>query len=604
MTTSATAADTPLAVPLRWRLALALGVFVLSLLSLELTRLEAGVALVWLGNGWAVALLLWWPARIRPFDWALLGVALVAARWLAGDSLPRMGLLSAFNLIEIALVVGAVRRFGRPLSEPEGLPLSATWAALSSVLACAVVGVASSLALAAIGERPLGFAATALTVGSAHLLGLVTTASLMVAAIGQRGRLLGRRGQRLQMLLAWLLLIAALALVLQQNTYPLLFLPLLPLAWLAFRHGVSGAVLGVLSLAVAAGTASILRIGPFQLIAESHPLARSLLPQVYALAACLLALPLGLMVAERRRLLRSLRRSEARYRLLADHGRDLVVRLRADGTRSYVSEAARGLLGYGPEELAEPRRELFHPEDDPGIRALLAPLFTAVGRTTIQYRLRHRDGHWVWMEALAESVPAELGEGFDIVYSARDISARVAAEQALLAQARTDALTGLANRRAFEERLEHALARARRFQQPLAVFALDLDHFKQINDTLGHAAGDEALIEFGRRIRACVYETDVVARLGGDEFVVLMEHQSSAEGCEAAAERLLAKMAEPMRLAGESRVVGTSIGIAYCSCNAASASDLLATADAALYASKREGRGRFRRIDMGARLPG
>ncbi|SDD52269.1 diguanylate cyclase domain-containing protein [Aquimonas voraii] len=591
---------TPAAVPLRWPLALALGTLILSLLSLELSRLEAGVALVWLGNGWAVAVLLWWPGRIRALDWAVLALGLVVARLLADDSLPRLALLSALNFIEVALVVGAVRRFGRPLSEPEGLPRSATWAALSSVVACALVGVLSSLALAAIGERPLDFLTTALTVASAHLLGLVTTASLMSAAIGQRGRLLGPQGQRMQLLLAWLLQVAVLALVLGQNTYPLLFLPLLPLAWLAFRHAVSGAVLGVLSLAVSAGMASILRIGPFQLVEHADLLARSLLPQVYALSACLLALPLALMVAERRRLLGSLSRSEARYRLLADHGRDLVVRLRADGIRSYVSEAARSLLGYAPHELAEPRRELFHPDDDPGIRVLLAPLFVSPGSTTIEFRLRHREGHWVWMEALAQSVPAEQGEGFDVVYSARDISARVAAEQALQAQARTDALTGLANRRAFEERLEHALARARRFQQPLAVFALDLDHFKQINDSLGHAAGDEALIEFGRRIRACVYETDVVARLGGDEFVVLMEHQSSTEGCEAAARRLLAQMAEPMRLAGESRVVGTSIGIAYCGCNAASASDLLATADAALYASKREGRGRFKRVDLAA----
>lgn len=583
-----------------WLAVLGFGVFVLSLLSLELTRLEAGVALVWLSSGLAVGVLLSWPGRIPILAWLTLALALVGARLMAGDGAARILLMSSLNLAEVALVVSAVRRFGRPLAERQNLLRNAFIGALASVLACAVLALLAAVGLGLIGQRALGFVLTALALFSAHLLGMVTTASVVTMAIGQRGRLLGPRGSRGGFALSWLLLVAVLTGVMAQTTYPLLFLPLLPLAWLAYRHGVGGAVMGVLGVAVMAGGASILRLGPFQLVGPDQPFVHSLLPQVYVLTASLLALPLALLVAERRRLLMRLRRSEARYRLLAEHTRDLVVRLAADGQRRYVSASSFGMLGYRPDELMQPRWELVHPDDAAMLQERLGQLFREGGQARVEFRVRHREGHWVWIEALAERVPCEDGEGWDVVYSGRDVSARMQAEQALQEQARTDVLTGLANRREFDERLGRALARARRYGQPLAVFALDLDHFKQINDTLGHAAGDEALIEFGRRIRASVYETDLVARLGGDEFAVLMEQLADAEACDLAAQRLLARMAEPMPLAGQPRVVGTSIGIAYCADGEIEAEALLGAADAALYGSKRGGRGRFLRVDVGA----
>jgi integral membrane sensor domain MASE1 len=315
----------------RWLAVLGLGVFVLSLFSLELTRLEAGVALVWLSSGLAVGVLLSWPGRIPILAWLTLALALVGARLMAGDGAARIALMSSLNLAEVALVVSAVRRFGRPLAERQNLLRNAAIGALASVLACAVLALLAAVGLGLIGQRALGFVLTALALFSAHLLGMVTTASVVTMAIGQRGRLLGPRGSRGGFALSWLLLVAVLGSVMAQTRYPLLVL-----AWLAFRHGVGGAVMGVLGVAVMAGGASILRLGPFQLVGPEQPFVQSLLPQVYVLTASLLALPLGLLVAERRRLLKRLRRSEARYRLLAEHTRDLVVRLAADGQRRYV----------------------------------------------------------------------------------------------------------------------------------------------------------------------------------------------------------------------------------------------------------------------------
>jgi len=156
--------------------------------------------------------------------------------------------------------------------------------------------------------------------------------------------------------------------------------------------------------------------------------------------------------------------------------------------------------------------------------------------------------------------------------------------------ARVDALTGLANRRQFDEALEGAVARAVRSGAALMVLSLDLDRFKQINDTLGHAAGDEVLQEFARRVGAAVYDVDRVARLGGDEFVVLVEYSANAEAGERMATHIITAMQPPIALAdGSSVQAATSIGIGLQQ-PVTSALQLMALADKALYEAKGRGR--------------
>ncbi|WP_386069188.1 diguanylate cyclase domain-containing protein [Tahibacter sp. UC22_41] len=412
------------------------------------------------------------------------------------------------------------------------------------------------------------------------------------------------------------------------------------------------------------------------------------------------------------------RESERRYRMLADNSRDLVVRMRADGHRLYVSPSARELLGLDPEELTEPRWELVHPDDRVPLREAIAALVAAGGTATVTYRARHRDGHYVWIEALAQRVvAADAGSGVEIVYSGRDITARVQAEQALaesqrrllavtdnipalIAQfdadlryrfandyhrkafglapadligmhladagsgtaysvvrghaeaalrgeagrfegeielhgrhyhfqshyvpdrgedggvrgfyaltfditalkqaeqalerlARFDSMTGVANRRHFQERLELALARARRSERPLALFYLDIDHFKRINDSLGHGVGDEVIIEFARRLVANVRQQDMVARLGGDEFVILVEDVLQHADAEAVAAKLVVAMHDDvLTSAGRIRIT-TSVGVAVSS-GLVDPITLIAVADQALYSAKGSGRDTYR----------
>jgi len=175
-----------------------------------------------------------------------------------------------------------------------------------------------------------------------------------------------------------------------------------------------------------------------------------------------------------------------------------------------------------------------------------------------------------------------------------DVSATRQAEAKLALQARSDAVTGLNNRHAFNEKFAEALARSRRSGQPVAVLFLDVDKFKAINDTLGHACGDAVLRMFAQRLLAAVRETDTVARLSGDEFVVVLENLHTPAEPQFVARKILGAMARPFELDGRSLAITTSIGVAYQDDALRSPGELLALADKALYEAKAGGRNTFR----------
>ncbi|MDQ3039205.1 MAG: GGDEF domain-containing protein, partial [Pseudomonadota bacterium] len=188
--------------------------------------------------------------------------------------------------------------------------------------------------------------------------------------------------------------------------------------------------------------------------------------------------------------------------------------------------------------------------------------------------------------------------------TSRDVTARVAADVALAESrdalerlVRIDSLTGVANRRQLDERLALAMTRARRRPQPLALIYLDVDHFKQVNDTLGHAAGDAVLRGFAQRLVSNVRGGDLVARLGGDEFVILVEDAGLPDSAEVIARKLIATMASPIDADGTPVHATTSIGIAFSS-TGTDAQALMAGADAALYSAKDAGRNTYRMLTV------
>jgi diguanylate cyclase (GGDEF)-like protein/PAS domain S-box-containing protein len=173
-----------------------------------------------------------------------------------------------------------------------------------------------------------------------------------------------------------------------------------------------------------------------------------------------------------------------------------------------------------------------------------------------------------------------------------DLTEIRALEGELRAQATRDGLTGLANRRLFQDRLQMAVARARRADSPLALMFIDLDGFKQVNDTLGHEAGDQLLIEVARRFRSCVRESDTLARLGGDEFTIILEPVRAPENADLVARKLLAALDEPIVLGNASTRISASIGVSVYPFDGGDADALVKQADAAMYHAKRLGKSR------------
>jgi diguanylate cyclase (GGDEF)-like protein len=168
-----------------------------------------------------------------------------------------------------------------------------------------------------------------------------------------------------------------------------------------------------------------------------------------------------------------------------------------------------------------------------------------------------------------------------------------AKDERLYRQAHFDPLTGLPNRLLFVDRLEQEIAHARRDEAKLALLFVDLDRFKDVNDTLGHAAGDEVLIESARRLRDCVRESDSVARFGGDEFTIVATAIADSHTAAAVCASVIAALSEPFVISGQRRHLNASIGIAVYPDDGTSAADLLRNADTAMYRSKASGRGRF-----------
>jgi diguanylate cyclase (GGDEF)-like protein/PAS domain S-box-containing protein len=293
-----------------------------------------------------------------------------------------------------------------------------------------------------------------------------------------------------------------------------------------------------------------------------------------------------------------LRQSEARFRSLVQNSSDVVAVLDATGSILYESDALRRVLGHDPvTRLSQEFAEDVHPDDRAWFTGLAAGLATSTGEQSAEFRLRHADGSWRWVDAIGLNLLADPAVG-GIVLNFRDITERKRLEDQLQHEAFHDPLTGLANRALFADRVTHALARnARHPQDQLAVLFLDLDDFKVVNDSLGHAAGDALLTAVAERIRACLRRQDTPARLGGDEFGILIE-ETDAEAAGAVAERILAALRQPFAVDSRQLFAQTSIGIALGSGNrragdGETAEELLRNADAAMYTAKSRGKGRF-----------
>lgn len=257
----------------------------------------------------------------------------------------------------------------------------------------------------------------------------------------------------------------------------------------------------------------------------------------------------------------------------------------ADGYFRAVNRAFQNLTGYSEDELcSQPFYTFIHPEDRDNTVTVVRGLHKGdpdVRR--MENRYIRKDGEVVWFEWRT------IARG-DLLYgAARDVT-NDRAHQALVAHRAThDALTGLANRYQFDDRLQHALAYAERHGTPVHVVMMDLDNFKTVNDTLGHAGGDTALVEVARRLAAVVRPADTLARLGGDEFALLIESEP-AEAVPFIATRLAEALAQPVEIGRRSFRIDISMGTGSYPAEGGNAATVLRKADAMMYRVKQQRR--------------
>jgi diguanylate cyclase (GGDEF)-like protein/PAS domain S-box-containing protein len=307
-------------------------------------------------------------------------------------------------------------------------------------------------------------------------------------------------------------------------------------------------------------------------------------------------------LTERARFEEALKESEERYALAARGANDGLWDWRLKTNEIYFSARWKSMLGYAEAEVGNRPQDWFsrvHPDD---VEALEAEIADHIGGESshfeMEHRMLHKDGTYRWILSRGMVVRDADGKASRMAGSQSDITERKQAEEQLLHDAFHDALTGLPNRALFMDRLSQAVERVKRHPDcPFGVIFLDLDRFKVINDSLGHLAGDQLLVEISRRLETCVRAGDTLARLGGDEFTIILEGVEEAADAAAMADRIQEQLRRPFNLNNHDVRISASIGIALSTLKYEKPEDILRDTNIAMHRAKSTGKARHQVFD-------
>jgi len=298
----------------------------------------------------------------------------------------------------------------------------------------------------------------------------------------------------------------------------------------------------------------------------------------------------------------ALRQSEERYRRLLESVTDYVYTVRVQGgvpiaTSHGVNCVA--VTGYTAEEYQQNPLlwlAMVPEEDRPAVLEQAQRLLSGDAADPIEHRIVHKDGsiRYVRNTPVVHRDASGAVASYDGIIN--DITERKRAEELITRLSLHDGLTGLPNRALYMDRLRQTLALAERQHERVAVYFVDLDRFKEVNDAYGHEVGDAVLATAAKRLSACVRRSDTVARLGGDEFVALTPGIAALPDAAGIAGKMVAAMREPFEVLGRTCRIGASVGVAIFPDDAARSSELLRLADAAMYAVKKAGRDGWRMV--------
>jgi len=313
-----------------------------------------------------------------------------------------------------------------------------------------------------------------------------------------------------------------------------------------------------------------------------------------------------------KRIRRQLAERDQLFQLISENAADMIALVGGDGRRLYNSPAYQKVLGYTPGELsATSSIEQIHPDDCPRVLKAAERARLSGQGERVEYRMRHKDGSWRTLESTACAIRDSNGLTDKLVIVNRDITERKRAEEMVVHNAFHDGLTNLPNRALFLDRLQQALTLSKKHSNyKFAVLLIDIDEFRVINDSLGHTAGDELLIQVGQRLKDSVRRADTVsrprmsdatgspsnddtlARLGGDEFSILLDDIRDPIEAVRVADRVQGELVTPFVINQEQIVISASIGIASSASPHTRAEDLVRDADIAMYRAKRAGKAR------------
>jgi len=287
-------------------------------------------------------------------------------------------------------------------------------------------------------------------------------------------------------------------------------------------------------------------------------------------------------------------RSERRFQALIENSTDILLILNSERGIIYASPGASRVLGHSSAAMVGSSFDTFLPPDErPAVASALShPQLAGAGHVQLELRLVDAAGAWHTLEATASDLRSDPDVG-GIVLNARDATERKRLENELRHQALHDTLTGLPNRGLFTDRVRHALSRRSDEVGTVAVLFIDLDDFKIVNDTRGHAAGDQLLVAVAKRLRASLRGSDTPARFGGDEFAVLLDNTEVVTDVAEVVQRILHALHEPFEIDARELCITVSMGMALDAARSTSAQTLLRNADAAMYLAKQGGKGRW-----------
>ncbi|MFT4111938.1 diguanylate cyclase [Silvibacterium sp.] len=567
---------------------------------------SGGITILWPTNALLTAYLL-----CAPRSWKRIAAYLALAfcidfaenfalSWPVGSSL----YFAACNTLEVLLAWMLISRVTGPR------PDLTKWRHFAAmvVFGMGVASIAASLASSVVFASGLSWTSMdrLITIRNWYLADVLGMATVLPPYLSYRLRTGVRRYSRTEAAGLFLLLVAVSIAVFAQQHYPVLFALTPLLLLLGVRMGLTGSALGLLTVTVISGAFTSHGRGPTALIPDATLAHRDLFLQCFIALNMFTLYLVDVVVANSQRLQQDLKINEARFRLLAESSRDIIILSNLKGMRDYVSPAIVELLGWTPEELVgRSYREYIHQDDLERFDEKLDDLRAGRPIRSITYRQLAKNGSHHWMESNPRLLldPA-TGEATGYVTVVRDITDRKRAEEELARAfslveelASIDGLTGLANRRRFDEALEREWHRAVRDASEIAILMLDVDHFKRYNDTYGHLSGDECLRKVAGAIRQSANRaTDLAARYGGEEFAVILP----GTGYEGAID-VCTEILKAVRLCGithSDNPTGVATLSAGCAVTRATTEgnyySLLRAADSALYEAKANGRNQLK----------